>query len=184
MLAAIDFTTVEVWTKGGLVTFYLLFVMDLKTRRVHFAGCTPNPDEIWMKQIAREISAFDGFLAENKYLLMDRDTKFCTSFRETLAAADITCLQLPKRSLNLNGHVERFMRSIKEEVLRKLIFFGEGSLRNAVGEYLANYHGERKYQGLSNRLIEPSDEIKQSSGELECHERLGGVLRYYYRDAA
>ena len=184
MLAAIDFTTIDVWTKGGLVTFYLLFTMDLKSRRVHFAGCTPNPDEIWMKQIAREVSAFDGFLADNKYLIMDRDTKFCSSFRETLAAADITCLQLPKRSPNLNGYMERFMRSIKEECLRKLIFFGEGSLRNAVSEYLTHYQGERNHQGLGNRLIEPSDEVKQAGGELQSRERLGGMLRYYYRDAA
>lgn len=80
VLAAIDFTTIDVRTKGGLVTFYLSFTMDLKSRRVHFAGCTPNPDEIWMKQIARDISAFDGFLSDNKYGLMDRDTKFCNSF--------------------------------------------------------------------------------------------------------
>ena len=166
------------------MTFYLLFSVDLKSRRVHFAGCTPNPDEIWMKQIARDISAFDGFLAENKYLLMDRDTKFCVSFRETIAAADITCLQLPKRSPNLNGHMEGFMRSIKEECLRKLILFVERSLRNAVREYIPQYHGERNHQGLGNGLIEPSDKVDRSTGVLKCRERLGGMLRYYYRDAA
>jgi putative transposase len=70
VLAAIDFTTVEVWTKGGLVTYYLLFVMELKTRRVHFAGCTPNPHEAWMKQTARELtSCDDGFLDGKRYLI-------------------------------------------------------------------------------------------------------------------
>ena len=74
VLAAIDFTTIEVWTKGGLVTFYLLFVMELKTRRVHFAGCTPNPNEAWMKQVARNLTdAVEGFLNGKRYLLMDRD---------------------------------------------------------------------------------------------------------------
>jgi putative transposase len=184
VLAAIDFTTIDVWTKSGLVTFYLLFTMDLKSRRVHFAGCTPNPDEIWMKQIARDVSSFDGFLADDKYLIMDRDTKICASFRETLVAADITCLQLPKRSPNLNGYMERFMRSIKEECLSKLIFFGEDSLRNAVREYLAHYHGERNHQGLDNQLIEFKGKVGQTKGELKQHERLGGMLRYYYRDAA
>jgi hypothetical protein len=122
VLAAIDFTTVEVWTKGGLVTYYVLFVMELKSRRVHFAGCTTSSNEAWMKQIARNIS-IDGFLDGCRYLLMDRDTKFCRSFREILQVEEITCLKLPKRSPNLNGHVERFMRSVKEESLGRLIFF-------------------------------------------------------------
>ena len=81
VLGAIDFTTIEVWTKGGLVTFYLLFVMELATRRVHFAGCTPNPDGPWMKQIARNLTDVeDGFLKGKRYVLMDRDGKFCSGF--------------------------------------------------------------------------------------------------------
>ncbi len=63
VLGAIDFTTIEVWTKGGLVTFYLLFVMELATRKVRFAGCTPNPHDPWMVQIARNLTdTEDGFL--------------------------------------------------------------------------------------------------------------------------
>src|ERR1022692_5160171 len=77
VLAAIDFTTVEVWTKNGLVTFYLLFVLELATRRVHFAGSTTGPDEAWMKQVARNLTvAEDGFLNGKRYVLMDRDAKF------------------------------------------------------------------------------------------------------------
>jgi hypothetical protein len=182
VLAAIDFTTVEVWTKGGLVTYYVLFVMELKSRRVHFAGCTASPNEAWMKQIARNIS-IDGFLDNCRYLLMDRDTKFCRSFREILQVEEITCLKLPKRSPNLNGHVERFMRSVKEESLSRLILFGEGSLRNAIREYLEHYHSERNHQGLENQLLEANGDIGQS-GQLQQRERLGGMLRYYYRDAA
>jgi transposase InsO family protein len=184
MLSAIDFTTVEVWTKGGLVTFYLLFVIDIKTRRVHFAGCTTSPNEVWMKQIARNISGFAGFLNGEHYLLMDRDTKFCRSFRRTLEVEGVTCLILPKRSPNLNGHIERFMRSIKEESLRRLIFFGEKSLRNAVLEYLEHYHGERNHQGLGNRLVEENDDRQLTTGDVQCRERLGGLLKYYHRDAA
>src|SRR5210317_1594804 len=74
VLAAIDFTTIEVWTKGGLVTYYLLFVMELKTRRVHFAACTPTLGDASMKQVARNLTdPFDGFLSDKKYVLMDRD---------------------------------------------------------------------------------------------------------------
>ena len=90
VLAAIDFTTIEVWTKGGLVKYYLLFVMELKTRRVRFAGCTPNPNEVWMKQIARNLTdPEDSFLNEKRYLIMDRDTKFCEGFREILDDEDV-----------------------------------------------------------------------------------------------
>jgi len=77
VLGSTDFTAIEVWTKGGLVTFTLVFVMEIKTRGVHFAGCTPNSDEIWIKQIAKNFTdCEDGFLLCKRYLIMDRDTKF------------------------------------------------------------------------------------------------------------
>jgi len=122
VLAAIDFTTIEVWTKGGLVTFYILFVMELKTRRVHFAGCTVHPDEAWLKQIAKNMTdCEDGFLKGKRYLLMDRDTKFCESFRGLLDDEGVEPVQLPAKSPNLNAHQERFMRSIKTECLNRMI---------------------------------------------------------------
>jgi putative transposase len=185
VLAAIDFTTVEVWTKGGLITFYLLFVMKLKTRQVHFAGCTTNPDEAWMKQIARELTnCEDGFLLDKKVILMDRDGKFSQAFRDFLANEGAKPLRLPPRSPNLNAHLERFMKSIKIESLGRMIFFGEKSLRRAVHSYLEHYHVERNHQGLANDIIEPSDEVGRVGGPIECRERLGGLLRYYYRQAA
>ena len=185
VLAAIDFTTIEVWTKGGLVTYYLLFVMELKTRRVHFAGATVHPDETWMKQIARNLTNFeDGFLNGKRYLLMDRDTKFCESFRDFLGNEGVSPVRLPAKSPNLNAHLERFMRSIKSECLDRMIFFGEKSLHNAVHQFLKHYHTERNHQGLENKIIDPGKEVGQIAGKIECRERLGGLLRYYYRDAA
>ncbi|MBW1770336.1 MAG: DDE-type integrase/transposase/recombinase [Deltaproteobacteria bacterium] len=185
VLGAIDFTTIEVWTKGGLVTFYLLFVMEVATRRVHFAGCTVNPTEAWMKQIARNLTdSFDGFLLGTRYLLTDRDSKFCEAFRSILKQSDVEPVKLPPRSPNLTPHIERFMRSIKQECLERMIFFGEKSLRNAVKEFCLHYHQERNHQGLSNRLIDPGDDEGCSAGEVACRERMGGMLRYYYRDAA
>ncbi len=185
MLASIDFTTIEVWTKGGLVTFYLLFVMEVATRRVHFAGCTPSPHELWMKQMARNLTdPFDGFLLGKRYLIMDRDDKFSAGFRQILQNEGIEAVRLPARSPNLSPHIERFMKSIKEECLWRMIFFGETALRRAVTGYLAHYHCERNHQGLGNKLIEPDDEIDQHQGEIQCRERLGGLLRYYHRAAA
>ena len=185
VLGSIDFTTIEVWTKGGLVTYYLLFVMEVATRRVHFAGCTPNPDGPWMKQIARNLTdCEDGFLNGKRVLIMDRDKKFSEAFRKILEDEGIECVRLPPRSPNLNPHIERFMRSIKDESLSRLLFFGENMLRNAVRQFLKHYHGERNHQGLGNRLINPGEEVGLAQGDVECRERLGGLLRYYYRDAA
>ena len=185
VLAAIDFTTVEVWTKGGLVTFYLLFVMELKTRRVHFAGCTPHPNEAWMQQIARNLTdPFDGFLLGKRYVLMDRDGKFCPTFRNLLKDEDAKPLLLPPRSPDLNAYIERFMRSLKSESLSRMIFFGEKSLRRAVDAYLRHYHAERNHQGVGNKLIESGEEVGSVAGKIACRQRLGGLLRYYYRDAA
>ena len=185
VLASIDFTTMEVWTKGGLVTFYLLFLMEIKSRRVHFAGCTTSPHEAWMKQTARELTNFeDGFLNDKRYLIMDRDTKFCESFRSILQQSDVTSVILPPKSPNLNSHIERIVGSLKSECLNRMIFFGENSLRNAVREFLAHYHGERNHQGLNNKIIDPGEEVGQIGGSIECRERLGGMLRYYHRKAA
>ena len=184
-LASIDFTTIEVWTKGGLVTINLLFVMELSTRRVHFAGCSANPDESWMCQIARSLSdAEAGFLRGKKYLLMDRDTKFSEEFRGILEQTGVKAVRLPPRSPNLNPNLERFMRSIKEECLERIIFFGEKSLQNAVAEFMSHFHAERNHQGLGNPLIESGEGVGRTTGEVACRERLGGMLRYYHRKAA
>ncbi len=186
-LSAIDFTTIEVWTRGGLVTFYLLFVMQIASRRVHFAGCTTNPDATWMKQVARNLTnCEDGFLNQSRYLLLDRDAKFTEEFQRILKQSGVEPLLLPPRSPNLNAHLERFMRSIKDECLSRMIFFDENALRNAARQFLAHYHAERNHQGLENRLIDPgSEEVGRDVGAtIHCRERLGGLLRYYYRDAA
>jgi putative transposase len=185
VLAAIDFTTIEVWTKSGLRTFYLLFVMEIATRRIYFAGCTSNPDEDWMIQTIRILIDWDsGFLKDKRYLLMDRDAKYSEAFRFMLKGTDVKPVRLPPRSPNLNAHIERYMRSLKEECLERLILFGERSLLKAVSEYLIHFHTERNHQGLENRIIQPGDEVGKSEGEIICHNRLGGMLRYYHREAA
>jgi transposase InsO family protein len=184
-LAAIDFTTIEVWTQGGLVTYYLLFVMEVATRRVHFAGCTPNPDATWMKQIGKNLTdCVDGFLNGKRYSLLDRDGKFCPAFKAILENQGVNPVPLPPKSPNLNAHLERYFGSLKSECLDRMIFFGETSLRNAVREYLIHDHGERNHQSLSNSIIHPGDEVGQPVGHIHCQERLGGLLRYYHRAAA
>jgi len=160
-------------------------VKELKTRSVHFAGCTPNPHAAWMKQIARNLTDVeDGFLNGKRFLLMDRDAKFCESFREMLKGEGVKTLRLPPRSPNLNSYIERFFKSLKTEALERMIFFGEQSLRRATDSFLEHYHCERNHQGLENRIIEPGEEVGLVAGKIECQERLGGLLRYYHRKAA
>lgn len=172
-------------TTKGLVTYYLLFVMELKSRRVHFAGCTTSPNQLWMEQVARNLTdCKDGFVNGKKYLIMDRDTKFTKGFRCRLKESGVKCLRLPPRSPNMSAHIERFMRSIKSEALSRVIFFGESSLRRATISYLEHHHHERNHQGLGNTIIGPKLPNSLDMGEVKCKERLGGILRYYHGAAA
>ena len=184
-LAAIDFTTTEIWTIQGLVTMFVLVVMQLKTRRIEIAGITTNPDSAWVRQMARnQTEAQEGFLRNATHLLVDRDTKFLP-LRDFLEnCTDIEPVVLPPKSPNCNAHLERFMLSLKSEALDRMIFFGEGSLRNTLKEYTAHYHGERNHQGLGNELIEPGGGVGKAIGEIDCRERLGRLLHYYHRSAA
>jgi putative transposase len=183
-LAALDFFTIEVWTLNGLTTYYVLLVMELRTRRVEIAGITPCPGEAFMVQVARNLTdEFDGFLRAKRYAIMDRDDKFTDAFRRVLREAGVKPVRLPARSPNLNAHLERFVRSIKEECLARMMLFGESMLRRAAREFLAHYHGERNHQGLDNRLIEPKEDVGTRKGRIVCRRRLGGLLRYYYRKA-
>jgi transposase InsO family protein len=84
----------------------------------------------------------------------------------------------------LNAQIERYVRSMKSECLDRMVFFGERSLHRALAEFVAHYHGERNHQGLDNRLIEPGDEVGRAWGRVARKDRLGGMLRYYYRQAA
>ena len=177
-----DFFTTEVWTPQGLTTYYLLFFIDLKTRRVHFAGATPNPDEPFMAQVARNLTdAVDGFLADQRFLICDRDAKFTARFRRMLEDAGVQVIRTPRQAPNCNAYAERFVLSIKSECLRRMIFFGESSLRRAVLAYLHHYHTERAHQGIGNKVIHHRDQAVE--GEICCRERLGGLLKHYYRAA-
>ncbi len=120
VLAATDFFTAEVWTQGGLVTYYVLFFIHLATRRVHLAGVTPHPNEQWMTQLARNVTMADvGFLSTSQYLIHDRDTKFCPAFQRTIEAVGVKTVKLPAKSPNLNAFAERCVFSVRNHTLRR-----------------------------------------------------------------
>ena len=185
VLCASDFLTVEVWTGRGLVTHYLLFVISLRDRLVEIAGITTRPAESWMLQMARNLTDSEcGALRGKKYLIIDRDTKYTEQFRRMIRDEGTKVIRLPPRSPNLNAYAERFVRSIKDECLDRMIFVGQASLRRAVAEYVSHYHRERNHQGLDNRLLHAPALVPVDIGTISCHARLGGTLNFYYRKAA
>jgi putative transposase len=166
-----DFFTTEVWTWRGLVTFYTVFVIKLASRRVQILGSTPHPDEAFMRQVARTLTMADA--GKGRVLICDRDAKWSAAVRTRRA---------PYHAPNANAYAERFVRSIQEECLDRLIPIGECHFRRAVAEFVAHYHRERNHQGLGNELIDGIP-AAASLGRVRRQSRLGGLLNYYARAA-
>jgi hypothetical protein len=156
----------------------------LKSRRVAVGGIAHDVFGAWVEQVARNLTAPDGILANVRYLIHDRDPLFTARFTEILKAAGVKTVRLPARSPNLNAFTERFVRSARDECLCKVIPLGERHLRAIITEYIDHYHHERNHQGLNNRLIDTPTAARAASSSIKCRERLGGTLRYYHREAA
>jgi transposase InsO family protein len=163
----------------------VLFFLHLETRRVTLAGITQHPTEEWMLQMARRaVDEIDATLLTIRFVLHDRDSKFCASFQDTLRSAGIQPLRLPARSPNLNAFAERWVRSIKSEYVSKLILLGEASLRRAVTEFIEDCRLERPHQGKGNQLLFPPPVSPPAhAGRIQHHDRLGGLLKFYQRAA-
>ena len=185
VMAATDFFTVEVWTPRGLATYYVLFIIHLATRSVYLGGVRLAPNGAFMKQVARNLTdVSDGFLLNKAFLLMDRDTKYTEEFRDYLDREGVKPVRCPVRAPNCNAFAERFVRCIKDECLNRMILLGEASLRRALRAYVAHYQTERNHQGVGNRLLEPLSNVGSANDPIHCRERLGGMLNFYYREAA
>ena len=171
VLVATDFFTTEVWTLGGLVTYYVLFFIHLSSRQVHIAGVTPHPNEAWMVQMTRNVTMEEwGFLSPGQYLIHDRDGKYCPAFQQLIDAAGVKRVPLPPRSPNLNAYAERWVRSVKEECLSRLILFGEASLHHALTQYGAHFimSGIIRARGMRSsflRSVQTQSAQAQSSAE-------------------
>jgi putative transposase len=185
VLAATDFFTVEVATWRGLMTYDVLLVMELATRRVYVAGITPHPTDVFNQPCARRLTdAFDGFLLGTRYLIHNRGEKLVHGFDRVLRTSGVEPVVLPPRGPNLNAHCERVVRSIREEVLYQLIIMGEESWRFVLTQHLAHDHAERNHQGLRNQLIEPEVAVGRQTGQVIRRERLGGRFSDSHREAA
>ena len=176
-IAAMDFFTVEVLRPWGLVRYHVLFIIDLATRKVEVCGIVHEPSGKWVEQMGRNLTdALDGFLRDARYLIVDRDPLFTKRFQGILGSTGVEVIRLPARSPNLNAYAERFVRSVRQECLSKIIPLSERHLRWALTEYLDHYHAERNHQGLDNKLIVPS--IGPREGSIHCRKRVGGLLKY------
>jgi transposase InsO family protein len=185
VMAATDFFTTEIWTMQGLVRYHVLFVIRLATREVKVVGVIPEPNGEWMKQMARNlVDCETGFLLGYKYLIQDRGTAYTKDFRELLGNSGVRSIRLPRKSPKLNCYAERWVRSVREMCVDRMIFFGEKSLRHAMSEVEIFYNHERPHQGLENKIIKPDFDKPKKEGDIECRSRLGGLMKYYFRKAA
>jgi putative transposase len=185
-LWAADFLTVKAWTRRGLVDLYLLTFIHIDSRRVWVSPCTVHPTGSWVCQQARNflMDVEDAGLEAGR-LIHDRDGKFVTMFDDILNSAGIEVTKLPIRSPNLNAHMERFVQTIKHECLSHFVILGHRHLNYLVTEFVDYYHKQRPHQSKGNRpLLKLADDPPSGTGEIACQERLGGLLKHYYRKAA
>ena len=182
-LLAADLFTTEVWTVRGLVTFYTVFVIELHSRRVHLLGSTPHPDEAFIVQTMRHLTDVDGVLRAGSVLICDRDRKWSHAVEHFLGTAGVRVIRTPYRAPNCNAYAERFVRSVKEECLNRVIPFGERHLRRTLADFMIHYHGERNHQGIGNELID-RPQRQRGGAPVRRRQRIGGLLSYYYRAAA
>ncbi|MFT6082615.1 MAG: transposase InsO family protein, partial [Planctomycetota bacterium] len=184
VIGAADFFTVDVWTKRGLVTHYVFFVIHHATRMVEIAGITPNPNSAFMAQVARNLTdQVDGFLRGMKYLILDNDALFTKQFVRILKDAGTKVVHTAIQAPNMNAVAERFVGSVRRECLSNLILFGDRHLQRVLSNYADHYNQERPHQSLDNKLIQPRPGDPPTKGEIVVNERLGGLLRSYRRSA-
>jgi putative transposase len=183
VIAGADFFTTAVWTWQGLVTYYTVFVIDLASRRVQILGSTPHPEAVFMQQIVRTLTMPEaGAVPLPHVVICDRDRKWSRDVRRRLREAGVRVVLSPVRAPNANAYAERFVRSIKEECLDRIVPIGERHFRHAVAEYVEHYHRERNHQGLDNRLIARPPE-RETTDRVRRRQRLGGLLNFYERAA-
>ena len=179
-LLACDFFTVETIMLRRL---YVLFFIELSSRRVHFAGCTTNPSGAWVLQQARNLS-FTNVLERMRFLIHDRDSKFTAAFDEVFRSEGLEVIHTPVRAPKANAYAERFVRTIRAESLDWLLIVGRRHLEHVLRTYIQHYNRERPHRGLALQPPEPLQIKQQPGGDVRRRDRLGGLIHEYYRAAA
>jgi transposase len=178
-ILACDFFTVEtVWLR----TLYVLFFIELSTRRVHLGGVSTRPRSAWVTQQARNL-AVEGRLGEIRFLIRDRDAKFSGSFDEVFCTEGVHVVRTPIRSPQANAFAERFVKTVRRECMDHPMIFGERHLRRILKAYLRHYNEERPHRGLALETPEPGA-VRSRDGVVIRVDRLGGLIHEYHRTAA
>lgn len=178
---ACDFFTVDT---ALLRRYYVLFFIDIHTRRLHLAGITRNPDGAWVAQQARNLS-MTGALDNVRFLIRDRDTKFTTAFDHVFEADGVRVLQTPFRTPQANGYAERVVRTIRTECLDWLIIRGQRHLRHMLDTYVKHYNQQRPHRALDRQPpAGPLPTPIKAPRKVQRRDRLGGLIHEYYADAA
>jgi hypothetical protein len=164
------------------VTYYTVFVIDVASRRVRILRSMPHPEAPFMQQVRTLTMAEPGAASMPQVLICDRDRKWSRDLRRRLRDTGIRVVLIPERAPNASAHAERFVRSIKEECLDRLIPLGERHFRRAVAEYVEHYPGRTDHQELDNRLI-GNKPATDAVGRVRRNQRLGGLLNFYERAA-
>jgi putative transposase len=180
-IVACDFFTVET---AFLRRYHVLFLIELHTRRVQLAGATANPNGRWVAQQARNLS-LSGSLANVRFLIHDRDSKFSAAFDEVFRSEGIRVVKTPFRAPRANAHAERFVRTVRAECLDWLLILGPRHLERVLRVYVEHYNRERPHRALDLRPPAPPEPSPAPlAGRIKRRDRLGGLLHEYYRTAA
>jgi putative transposase len=180
-MLACDFFTVETLT---LRRFYVLFFIELDSRRVHVAGCTTNPSGAWVTQQARNLT-FTGLFERMRFLIHDRDSKFSAAFDEVFRSDGIKVIHAPIRAPQANAYAERFVRTVRAECLDWLLILGRRHIESVLRIYTTHYNRERPHRGLALLSPEETNAARSpSGGEIKRRDRVGGLIREYHRAAA
>ena len=166
------------------MTYYTAFVLDVQSRRVQVIGSTPYPDEAFVIQCLRQVTGeTDALLQRRTDSALRSRSEVEQGVEQWLATAGVRVVRTPPRAPNCNAYAERFVRSVKEECLNRIVPLGERHLRKTLHEFATHYHRERNHQGLANELIE-RPAAQRPTGAIRRRQRVGGILSYYYRSAA
>jgi putative transposase len=170
---ACDFFTVET---VSLRRFYVLFFIELESRRVHLAGCTTNPTGAWVTQQARNLS-FTGLFERVRFLIHDRDSKFSGAFDELFCSEGINVIHTPIRAPQANAYAERFVRTIRTECLDWLLIVGRRHLEHVLRSYTNHYNAKRPHR--AHALVPPdggNTATRPASTKIERDDLLGGLI--------